>query len=124
MSAPPKPGGRKAGPASINARMAMVTQFQAEKVFPILSDKGKELVSIFFSKRILKGWKTPDITLYSLRHTLTQKLARARTYPALQNRLLGHAIGTSVEDRVYLGSLEFTVKELSEALEAVKFPLL
>jgi hypothetical protein len=59
-----------------------------------------------------------------LRHTLTQKLARARTYPALQNRLLGHAIGTSVEDRVYLGSLEFTVKELSEALEAVKFPLL
>jgi integrase len=27
MSAPPKPGGRKAGPASINARMAMLTQF-------------------------------------------------------------------------------------------------
>src|SRR5437868_4601857 len=56
-----------------------------EKVFPIMCDKGKELVSIFFSKRILKGWKTPDITLHSLRHTLTQKLARARTFPALQN---------------------------------------
>jgi integrase len=92
-------------------------QPKAEKVFPLLCDKGKELVSIFFSKRILKGWKTPAITLHSLRHTLTQKLARARTYPALQNRLLGHAIGTSVEDRVYLGSLQFTVKELSEALE-------
>ena len=100
----------------------MSAQPKSEKVFPLLCDKGKELVSIFFSKRILKGWKTPAITLHSLRHTLTQKLARARTYPALQNRFLGHAIGTSVEDRVYLGSLQFTVKELSEALEKVTFP--
>jgi integrase len=92
------------------------------QTFPVLCDKGKELVSIFFSKRILRGWKTPAMSLHSLRHTLTQKLARARTFPALQNRLLGHAIGSSVEDRVYLGSLEFSVKELSEAMETISFP--
>jgi len=37
-------------------------QPKGDKVFPTLCDKGKELVSIFFSKRILKGWKTPAIT--------------------------------------------------------------
>jgi hypothetical protein len=55
---------------------------------------------------------------------VTQKLARARTYPPIQNRLLGHSIGKSVEEKVYMGSLEFSVKELSEALEAVRFPML
>jgi len=37
--------------------------------------------------------KRPEVSLHSLRHTLTVKLAKARTYPALQNRLLGHATG-------------------------------
>ena len=68
------------------------------------------------------GLKRPAISLHSLRHTLTVKLAQARTYPPLQNRLLGHAVGKSVEDRVYLGSLLYSVKELSEALESVSFP--
>ena len=54
---------------------------------------------------------------------LTQKLTKARTFPALQHRLLGHAIGSSVEERVYLGSLTFEVKELTEAMEKVSFPL-
>jgi hypothetical protein len=37
---------------------------------------------------------------------VTQKLARARTFPPLQNRLLGYTIGTSVEERIYMGSME------------------
>jgi hypothetical protein len=41
----------------------------------------------------------------------------------LQNRLLGNAIGKSVEEKTYKASLEFSVKELSDALEAVKFPM-
>ena len=32
----------------------------------------------------------------------------------------GHAIGTSVEQRVYMGSMEYSVKELSEALEKIQ----
>ena len=99
-----------------------LAQSKAQEAFPVICAKGKELMSIFFSEQTLKGFKTPALSLHSLRHTLTQKLARARTFPALQNRLLGHAIGSSVEDRVYLGSLEFSVKELSEAMEKVTFP--
>jgi hypothetical protein len=56
-------------------------------------------------------------------HTVTQKLAKARTYPPLQNRLLSHAIGPSVEERTYMGSLEFSVKELQEVLEKITFPM-
>jgi hypothetical protein len=36
---------------------------------------------------------------------------------------LGHSIGKNVEERVYLVSLDFSVKELNEAIEAVKFPV-
>ena len=92
-------------------------------MFPALVLKGSALVSLWFSEIVLKGFKTPAVSLHSLRHTLTQKLTRARTFPALQHRLLRHAIGSSVEERVYLGSLEFSVKELAEALEKVSFPL-
>ena len=94
------------------------------RVSSVLYLKGSALVSLWFSEIVLKGFKTPALPLHSLRHTLTQKLTRARTFPALQHRLLGHAIGSSVEERVYLGSLEFSVKELQEALEKVSFPSL
>ena len=57
-----------------------------------------------------------------MRHTVTQKLAKARTFPPLQNRLLGHAVGPSVEEGVYMASLEFSVKELSEAVEKIQLP--
>jgi len=95
-----------------------------ERVFPLLHPKGSNLVSMWFT-RMLKALnlKRPAVSLHSLRHTLTVKLAQARTFPPLQNRLLGHAIGKSVEDRVYLAGLVFSVKDLSEALETVKFPI-
>jgi hypothetical protein len=43
-------------------------------------------------------------------------------YAPLQNRLLGHAIDKSLEERVYMAGLEFSVKELSEAIEKISFP--
>ena len=93
-----------------------------ERVSPVLFLKGSALVSLWFSEIVLKGIKTPALSLHSLRHTLTQKLTKARTFRALQHRLLGHAVGTGVEERVYLRSLEFSVKELQEALEKLSFP--
>lgn len=98
-------------------------QGNRSKVFPLIYPKGSPLVSMWFS-RLLKELqiKKPAVSLHSLRHTLTVKLAQARTYPPLQNRLLGHAIGKSVEDRVYLAGLQFSVKELKDALEVVRFP--
>ena len=85
---------------------------------------GLALLSLWFSEIVLKGIKTPALSLHSLRHTLTQKLTKARTFPALQHRLLGHAIGSSIEERVYLGSLEFSMKELAEAFEKISFPFI
>ena len=73
------------------------------RVSPALYLKGSALVSLWFSEIVLKGIKTPALSLHSLRHTLTQKLTRARTFPVLQHRLLGHELVTSVEERVYLG---------------------
>jgi len=32
--------------------------------------------------------------------------------------------GSDVESRVYLGSLKYDVKELSDALEALRFPMM
>ena len=74
--------------------------------------------------RLLKQLKIkrPELTAHSLRHTMTVKLERARVHYSLMRRLLGHSVGKSVEDRVYLGSLKYSVTELSEALEMVKFP--
>ena len=97
---------------------------QGPRLFPLLHPKGSPLVSMWFS-RLLKviGIKKPSLSLHSLRHTLTVKLAQQRTYPPLQNRLLGHAIGKSVEERTYMASLTFTPKELAEAIEKVRLPL-
>jgi hypothetical protein len=50
------------------------------------------------------------------------KLELAKVHPSIRHRLMGHALGKSVEDTTYLRSLEYSVKELHEALEAVHFP--
>lgn len=94
-----------------------------ERVFPSMYQKGSPLPSMWFT-RMLKalGLKRPAVSLHSFRHTLTVKLAQARTFPPLQQRLLGHSLGKDVESRVYLAGLAFSVKELSAALEVVKFP--
>ena len=97
---------------------------QGERVFPTLFKKGSPLVSMWFTRTLKAlGLKHPEVSLHSLRHTVAVKLAKVRTDSALRHRLLGHATGKSVEDRVYLAGLAFSAKELSEALEAVKFPV-
>lgn len=58
--------------------------------------------------------------LHSVRHTVAVKLERAEVHDSRMRRLLGQSIGKSVEDRVYLGSLKYSVKELSEALEKIQ----
>ena len=61
--------------------------------------------------------------LHSLRHSLAQRLEHSDSKPTVNRRLLGHALCADVESRVYLAGLTYSVKELSEALEAVKFPM-
>lgn len=92
------------------------------RLFPSLI--GSNLVSRWFSKGILlpAGIKRPAVSLHSLRHTLTHKLIHARTYAPLQNRLLGHSLGKTVEMTSYTRGLEFSVKELNEAIEKVAYP--
>jgi integrase len=100
--------------------------YQAQKdkrLFPALFPYGAVKVSLTFT-RLLKRLKLkkPSLTLHSLRHTMTIKLERARVHYSLMRRLLGHSVGKDVESRVYLGSLKYSVQELSEALESVRLP--
>jgi hypothetical protein len=64
------------------------------------------------------------VTLHSVRHTVAVKLERAEVHYSRMRRLFGHSIGKSVEDRVYLGRLKYSVEELSEALEKIQLPCL
>jgi integrase len=73
---------------------------------------------------ITNGIKAPEVSLHSLRHSMAVALERARVHPSVRNRLLGHAVGTDVESKVYLDSLSYNPRELSEALEMVRFPML
>jgi integrase len=94
-----------------------------KRLFPELFPHGAVKASLTFT-RLLKRLriKRPAVTLHSLRHTMTIKLERARVHYSLMRRLLGHSVGKDVESRVYLGSLKYSVKEMSEALESVSFP--
>ena len=97
------------------------------QLFPLLKGhaSGTSFVSLWFSRLLTQaGLKTPAPSLHSLRHTLAVKLERERTHYSLQRRLLGHSAGSDVESRVYLGSLTYTVGELSEALNKVRYPAL
>jgi len=97
------------------------------QLFPLLRGhaSGASFVSLWFSRLLTQaGLKTPALSLHSLRHTLAVKLERERTHYSLQRRLSGHSAGSDVESRVYLGSFTYTVGELSEALEKVRYPSL
>jgi integrase len=51
-------------------------------------------------------------TLHSLRHLMAVNLAKAKVDPSVRHALLGHAQGSSVEDRIYLEGLKFELHEL------------
>jgi integrase len=95
------------------------------KLFPLLHEDTSQNTSRWFSSYVLKrtGIKRPEVSLHSLRHSMTHRLIGAYTNPALQNRLLGHVIVKGVEAR-YAAGFEFPVKELQAAIELVKFPML
>lgn len=45
------------------------------------------------------------------------------TSPAASGSPARHAFGKSIEEWLYMGTMEYSVKELSEAWEATKFPM-
>jgi integrase len=93
------------------------------QLFPLLFPYGAQKASGWFTD-VLKALriKTPTKSLHSLRHTMTIKLERARVHYSLQRRMLGHAVGSDTEGRIYLGSLSYSAKELQAALELVQIP--
>jgi integrase len=100
-----------------------VTDQPEGQLFPLLHPYGAQKTSGWFSDLlIVLKIKTPSKSLHSLRHTMTIKLERARVHYSLQRRLLGHAVGSDVESRVYLGSLAYSAKELREALDMIQLP--
>ncbi len=123
-------GGTRAVPIHSNVLKAsfvedyLNTKPHEGRLFPLLFPYGGVKTTMTFSRLLRKlKIKKPALTLHSFRHTMTVKLERARVHYSLMRRLLGHAVGKAVEDRVYLGSLKYSVKELSEeAVEAVRFP--
>ena len=97
---------------------------QDKRLFPELFPYGAVKGSMMFSRLLRRlKIKRPAVTLHSTGHTMTIKLERARVHYSIMRRLLGHSLGLCVEERVYLGSLNYSVKELHEALETVQFPI-
>lgn len=100
------------------------TDDDTARLFPSIYPKGSSLPSLWFSRllTVLKI-KRPEVSLHSCRHFFTVKLAQQHTYPPLQNRLCGHALGSDTESKTYMHGLTFSVKEMSEAIERVRFPI-
>ncbi|HEV8328924.1 MAG TPA: tyrosine-type recombinase/integrase [Nitrospiraceae bacterium] len=95
-----------------------------KRMFPVLFPYGAVKASLTFTRLLKKlKLKRPAVTLHSLRHTMTIKLERARVHYSIMRRLLGHTVGKDVESRVYLGSLQYSITELSAELEKVSFPV-
>ena len=95
------------------------------QVFPLLSGKKVPFVS-HWSSALIKacGVKREETSAHSLRHSMTVNLERAKVHASVMAKILGHAlVGRGVEGTTYLQSLSYPVKELSEAVELVRFPL-
>lgn len=93
------------------------------QLFPLLHPYGVQKSSGWMATLLKKlNLKKPSLTQHSLRHTVAVKMEKARVHWSVMRRLLGHAVGKSVEERVYLGSLVYSPKELQEAVEAISLP--
>ena len=68
------------------------------------------------------GIKRPAISSHSCRHTMVVRYMKAKVDSAVRHRLLGHALGTSIEETTYSRSLDFSIKELKGAVDSVTFP--
>lgn len=94
------------------------------KLFPLLAQRSRAHLSNFFSSLIQRlGIKTKQLSLHSTRHSMTILLERARVHPSVRHRLMGHALGTGVEETVYLAGLTYSLADLQEALDKVSLPV-
>ena len=59
-----------------------------------------------------------------LRHSVAVALEKNRIHPSLAYRLMGHGLPGGVHATTYLRSLSYPMKELSEAIEKITFPVL
>jgi integrase len=96
------------------------------RLFPLLFPFGAIKVRQWFSSMLKKRLKIkrPELTLHSLRHSFAVALEKARVHPSVSYRLMGHALPGGVHATTYLKSLSYPMKELQEAVESVKFPIL
>ena len=93
------------------------------RLFPLLFPYGVIKTTQWFSVTLKKlKIKRAELTLHSLRHSFTVALEKAKVHPSISYRLLGHALPGGVHATTYLHSLSYPMSELSEAVEAVKFP--
>jgi integrase len=95
------------------------------KLFPLcFAEKEKaNTISRWFTNALQQtGVKRKQVSLHSLRHSVTVKLIEAETHLPIQNRILGHAIGKDVELGRYGRMSKFTPQRLSEAIEKISFP--
>lgn len=93
------------------------------RLFPTFEGPGVPLMSRWFTD-VLKelGIKRPAISSHSCRHTMVVRYMKAKVDSAVRHRLLGHALGTSIEETTYSRSLDFSIKELKGAVDSVTFP--
>jgi integrase len=93
-------------------------------LFPALRRLHGSGVSYWFASLLRRvKVKCPQLSLHSCRHTTTVLLERAKVHPSIRHRLLGHSLGGGVEERVYLGGLEWSLTELREALDSITLPI-
>ena len=62
-------------------------------------------------------------SLHSMRHSAAVALKKSGCSDGVRHALLGHCQGTSVEDRVYLEGLRYSLVELRDGLEKMSLPV-
>ena len=108
-----------------------VASIKTGKLFPFIIQTSQPSASVSISFRYVRdrridggnGKADRSRSLHSLRHSMAVALKKARVDDGIRHKLLGHAQGSSVEDRIYLEGLSYTLAELSEAIEKVQMPL-
>jgi integrase len=101
------------------------------KLFPFMIQTSQPSASVSISFRYVrdrkidggKGKADRSRSLHSLRHSMAVTLKKARVDDGIRHKILGHAQGSSVEDRVYLEGLSYSLGELQTALEMVTLPV-
>jgi integrase len=114
------------------SKMGLLTFVEAgtsKWLFPATKEKGQPSATVSSKFKYMRDLREPGgkadrhKTLHSLRHTMAVLLKKARVDDGIRHKLLGHAQGSSVEDRIYLEGLTYELHELSAGLESVSLPV-